>query len=273
MLDFLSFLWTAPPNVDVAIAWFIPLIASGISTIGGLASKALAKNPQVDMSKFQLGAGLPGGSVDAPYFKFTDALAQMRAAPSAAQPYLDASQDFRTGQVGLANLLTQTATGQGPSLAEALAEQQRQKNIAATLAAVSSTPGSPNVALSQRLAAQGIAQSGQTAAQQAMTGRLQEVFGAREQLGNVLGTGRQGDVAAAQAATQGEAARQAAISEIVRLALERERLGQAAAAQGEQARMQAAGKEVDFTRQLIGGVASGLAQGAGTMFGGSSKTK
>jgi hypothetical protein len=246
-----DFIWGAP-DVQLAIAWFVPLIASAIGGLGSAAAGALTKNPQVDQSQFKLGAGLEGGSVNAPFFNFEEALDKAQNAPGAANPYLQDDRQFRDQQLGLASLLGQTASGQGQSLAEAIVNQQFQKQQAQLMGAIASQPGRPNVGMSQRLAAQGSQALGANAIESAKTGRLAEIDAARALLGNVLTQGRGGDVAAGGLAVQSDVARQSAIDSILARALQREQAAAELAAAGEKARIGAEGDAVDRTRKLIG---------------------
>jgi hypothetical protein len=254
-----DWLWTAPGNVDLAIAWWIPaLVGAGASVLSAAVPSMLSKKPKVDQSQFQIGAGLPGGNVNAPYFNFTEALTQARQTPAVGSNVEGRSDQFRGQQLDLASMLGETAAGRGPSLAEALANREREKGIAATLAAVGSAPGRPNVAMAQRLAASGTAGASAEASRQAGAGGLQEIFAARDQLGNVLTQGRGGDVAVAQAMMASEEAKQRAIENILRIALQRELGAAELSGKGETARLANEQAEAEAQRRLIGGAIGGI---------------
>jgi hypothetical protein len=242
------------PDVHYAIAWFVPLIASAVSAGAGLLAP---KAKGIDQSAFKLGAGLENGSVDAPYFNFTNALARAQNSPGAANPYLENQNQFRDQQANLAALYGQTAMGQGPSLAETIVNQQFQKQQAALIGSIASQAGRPNVGMSQRLAAQGSQALGANAIEAAKTGRLAEIDTARTQLGNVLNQGRSGDLGAGSLAVQSDQARQQAINQILALAMQREQAAAELAAKGALAQTNQDNNNTDLTRKLIGSVAKG----------------
>ncbi len=255
-----DFVFGTPGKAQLAIAWFLPLITAAVGAAGSLFAPSA---PKSDPNAYKLGAGLPGGSVDAPYFNFTEELAKLQGQPSAADPYLQQEQQFRDQQLALAQTLGQTASGQGPSLAKALVEQQRQKALAANMGVVASQPGRGNVALSQRLAAQGGQAVNASAIEQGRLGQLQEIFNAQSQLGTVLGQGRAGDVASGGLATQSEAQRRAAIEAILRMAMQREATGADLSARGEAARVAAGDKQNAIDKALVGSIFGGVGAATG----------
>jgi hypothetical protein len=240
----------------LAIAWFLPLLASAV---GGVASSLLApKAPTPNSSQFQLGAGLPGGSVDSPFFNYTNALSQLQTQPNAAQPFLGQQTQFRDQQLGLSELLAAAARGEGPSLAQTIVDQNRQKGVSSVLGAVASQPGRVNAALSQRLAAQGVGAINAQALEQAKTGRLAEIQAAQQQLGQLSTAGRQGDISAGGLAVQGDSARQAAIAQILQLAQAREAEAARLAAEQERLRLSQGNLNTVAQNNVIGGAISGV---------------
>lgn len=91
-------------------------------------------------------------------------------------------------QQALSNLLQAQSQGQGPSVAQVTAQQQRDANIAAQAGMLGSQRGSSNPALAQLAAANAGAAANQQAAQQAVMGRTQEALGAQANLANLTGT-------------------------------------------------------------------------------------
>jgi len=115
-------------------------------------------------------------------------------------------------QQALANQLTAQSQGQGPSLAQVTADQQRNQNMQQAAAVLGSQRGSSNPALAQRALMDAQANAGQQAAQQAVLGRTQEALAAQGQLGNTLsGMNQQAsNFAQAQAQLQQQAGLQSA---------------------------------------------------------------
>lgn len=245
-----------PENVQLAIAWFIPLIAAAIPAAVDLLKGG---GPQVNRKKYDLNNYSP----DSDIFNYTNALKTLSESPNAVDPYLGQQQEFRSRQMNLADTLGQTAAGQGPSLAQAMAEQNRQKSIAQLLGVVASQPGRGNVALSQRLAATGTGTANATASEQAQTGRLQEVFNAQSQLGQVLNMGRSGDLGAGGLASQGASQRQSAINAILALAQQKQASAAELAVKGDAARIV---QETARQAQTDKAIGAGLAA-AGTSLG------
>lgn len=100
---------------------------------------------------------------------------------------------FRQGQVGLANLLTESANGQGPSAAQAQLQAGTDASINSALAlARSARGGNASVAMKNALMQNG--QTMQAAVTQAAQLRAQEQQQARGQLASVLDTSRGADV-------------------------------------------------------------------------------
>ena len=89
---------------------------------------------------------------------------------------------------GLANRLGLQAQGQGPSVAQTVAQQQAGQNLQNQMAMLGSQRGSSNPALAQMSASQAGANAQQQAAQQAVLGRTQEELGAQASQGNLLGS-------------------------------------------------------------------------------------
>lgn len=104
-----------------------------------------------------------------------------------------AQAEFRNRQMQLADMLQQQAAGQGPSLAELQFKQMLDRNVAAARS-VAASNAYANPALAGRLAAYGVGDANAAAARDAATARLQEVLAARDQLGAVLGQGRESDI-------------------------------------------------------------------------------
>lgn len=127
--------------------------------------------------------------------------------------------EFRAKQFALAQQLAARAAGQGPSLADLQMREATDRNIKQQMGVLAAQRGiSPG--LSARLAGNQVGALNQEAARQSAMARLAEQIAAQEQLGSVLATGQQIDIAAAQA-------NQAAANQF---ALEQARLTDAAAA-------------------------------------------
>jgi hypothetical protein len=237
-----------PANVQLAIAWFIPLIAAGVS----VASSLLNKGGTPDQAKYNLDNYSP----DSPLYDFTAALKKLQADPNVVDPYLGQQQEFRTEQMALAKNLSAQANGTGPSLAETLAAQNQQKSIASLLGVVGSQPGRGNVALSQRLAATGTGNILATSAEQAQTGKLQEMLNAQSQLGQVTAQGRAGDISAGTLAGNTQNQRQEQIRAILALAQAQQQAKANLAVSGEKERVAAAAARAAEINRAIGGAAS-----------------
>lgn len=107
------------------------------------------------------------------------------------------SKKFDARQNQLSKMLMKQAQGKGPSLAQAIVDQNRGAGQANILAQANSQRG-VSAGLAARLAGQQQNALNQQSTQQALTGRLQEQQNAQGQLGQVLAQGRAGDLAAAQ---------------------------------------------------------------------------
>lgn len=114
---------------------------------------------------------------------------------------------FRNYQLGLAAQLQAQASGQGPSLAQMQLKQATDRTLNQSLGNIRAATGA-NAGLSARTAALAGAQGLGAAANQSGQLRLQEQQTAQQQLANVAGAGRSGDLTAngqsiqAQTATQ-----------------------------------------------------------------------
>ena len=100
---------------------------------------------------------------------------------------------FRDRQMALADALQGLATGRAPSVAEALFRNTAQQNVAAANSMAASSQYA-NPALARRLAAYGAGDAIQRAAQDASIAKMQEMQAAQQALGNVLASGREGDI-------------------------------------------------------------------------------
>jgi hypothetical protein len=120
---------------------------------------------------------------------------------SAGAATVDPSQQnqWRQQQQGLSGLLWQQANGQGPSVAAQQYKTSADANANQAMALMASGRGAQGGGLASYLAAQQAGQGNMQAAQGAATGRIQEQMGARQQLGDVLNQGRQGDIGIAEA--------------------------------------------------------------------------
>lgn len=107
-------------------------------------------------------------------------------------------------QLAQINALNAQANGQGPSLADVEAQQQTQRNLAATAALAGSQRGSANSALGLRTAQEAAGNAAQAGVQAAVQGRTAEELAAQQQLTGALGTagGQAAQEAQAQAGLQ-----------------------------------------------------------------------
>lgn len=122
---------------------------------------------------------------------------------------LDTGQDlqYAGAQNAQINALAQIASGQGPSVAAVTAQQQRDANIASSMAMLGSQRGASSAGLGLRNAAMGAAQANQAASQQAALGRAQEATAAQAQLTGALSGARgQGQTTAQSQANLSQAA-------------------------------------------------------------------
>jgi hypothetical protein len=95
--------------------------------------------------------------------------------------------------MGLADQLSQQASGQGPSVAGAQFKAAADTNLAQQQALAAGARG-PGIGAAARGAAQNASNANQSLARDAATARMQEQISAREQLAGVLGQGRGQDI-------------------------------------------------------------------------------
>jgi hypothetical protein len=100
---------------------------------------------------------------------------------------------FRNRQMQLSDALMAQANGQGPSVAGSQLQQSTEQNLQAALAQAASTRGG-NLGAVQYQLGNARANIQQQAAQQLAQTRIQEQMAARAQLGDVLNSGRSGDI-------------------------------------------------------------------------------
>lgn len=192
---------------------------------------------------------------------FKDALGQTQV--SQAAPFLTQQGDFRGRQVGLADQLALSASGQGPSLVNPMAQTARENLLAQQLALQATAGGNANAGLLQRQTGINVAQGGQAIEREAMTQRMREIFDARQQLAGLVQAGRQADIQSADVASS-DYARRAAIQgdlfgkalareqEKARLELEKQRIAMGGAQQQAQSANQLAGGVISGTGSLLG---------------------
>lgn len=168
-------------------AYFGPWGAAIGGVIGGIAGlfsggsdpevvQELYKQPGLEGAQQRLGQAI---------------LAQQQ--PGKAVSALDASDAFRQQQLALTGQLAQTAQGQGPLVSEQQTKMAQENALAQALA-LQATQRGGNVGLTQRQTLGSLAQQNQAINQQGQLARLQEIFAAREALGNLASQGRLGDV-------------------------------------------------------------------------------
>lgn len=118
------------------------------------------------------------------------------AAGARGGPTIDGGpQDqFRSGQMGLVDMLQKRARGEGPSIADAQNQAATDRSLSAAAALNNSGRGAMNPALAARNLGNSMASINRDSAQAAIQGRLAEAAGATDQLGNALATGRSGDI-------------------------------------------------------------------------------
>jgi len=104
-----------------------------------------------------------------------------------------AAQDFRNGQMTLAQQLATQAAGGGVSVAGEQLKQAQTANQAATFAQLASQRGGANPGMARQAMQTSAMIQGQTA-KDAAVARMQEQMNAQNQLAGVLGAGRQGDI-------------------------------------------------------------------------------
>lgn len=172
-----------------------------------------------------------------------------------------ASNEIRARQLGLADVLNNTISGQGPSVAESQLRQEADRNASRIQGQVAAATTNP--AQRARMAAMGAAEiQGQTN-QQAATLRAQEQLAARSQLTDLLQGTRTSDlgVATNQAGLQQQAnlANQQAVNERnaqnaqLQAGIEQARLGANAtsSAAGSAARANMYGDDLRFAQFLL----------------------
>lgn len=132
--------------------------------------------------------------------QFTDQygnVAAGQAGRSAAQMDTTQSGQMRSGQQDLLDMLSASARGEGPSVAEMQLQQGQARNVAAGQAMAASQAG-VNPALAQRNAMQGVGQSNMATNQQAAMLRAQEMERSRAAYGQQLGAVRGQDMSIEQ---------------------------------------------------------------------------
>ena len=115
------------------------------------------------------------------------------ASMNAAQMETLQQGQFRDQQMSLAQQLAAQARGEGPSVAGEQLKQAQAANQAATFAQLASARGGANPGMARQAMQTSAQIQGQTARDAALA-RIQEQMGARDQLGQVLSTGRAGDI-------------------------------------------------------------------------------
>lgn len=128
------------------------------------------------------GDGPGGGTGTAPTLQVPSNMDEFKAA-----------QDFRKGQLTLAQELAIQAAGGGVSVAGEQLKQAQTSNQAATFAQLASQRGGANPGMARQAMQTSAQIQGQTA-KDAAVARMQEQMNAQNQLAGVLGTGRQGDI-------------------------------------------------------------------------------
>lgn len=138
-----------------------------------------------------------GGATVAP--TSTAARVQLSPAAQAGQTMINRAEDqqFRQGQMTLAQQLAEQAAGRGPSLAEGQLKLASDRNIKQQMAVAAAQGGNP--AMAQRGAALGQAQAARQLGADTAQARIQEQIAARQQLAGVLGQGRDQDIGVANA--------------------------------------------------------------------------
>jgi hypothetical protein len=239
-------------------------LAAGIGAAGSLGAAAIGSGSAGKQRDAAAKAGEFGQ-----YSKFREELGATNDAfknaiqdtgTSAATPFLAQQDQARLGQMSLAQLLAQQSLGQGPSLADSLTAEARDNALAQQLALQNSSRGG-NAGLNLRQAGINTAAASQGIARSGAQAKLQEIFGAREQLGGLLGQVRGGDVTAGGLASQDSLARQQMRSNLFGQALAREQAAASAAAGTLGAQEAAASRQ----QQAIGGGISGVASSVASM--------
>lgn len=161
----------------------IPLIAAGIGAVGSIGSAAIgsgAANEQrrkadeagnyANYDKYRTDLGVTNDA-------FKNALAETYNSPISD---VVSRSNTLMGQYG------QTAAGQGPFLTDPMLQSAKDNSLAQQLALNASARGG-NVGLLQRNAGINTAATNASLENSAMQNRLQEIFGARQQLASLLG--------------------------------------------------------------------------------------
>lgn len=160
-------------------------------------------------------------------------------------------------QSGLVNQLQQQASGQGPSLAAAQANQSADRGMAQQMAMAAGRGGNP--ALMQRQALMNNAAISQNAAANAVQGRMQEQMNAQGALANLSGQMRAQDIGQAGTQAQLDASHQQQVNDLTQRYL-------AMGLSVDQAQFQAQ-QDMEKTRaQMLQNDANRFGQGLGSIF-------
>ena len=201
---------------------------------------------------FEAQSGLQPGQLEETYKKQQEDLQRMSDLAAAMQP---GGTQGLAAQMDLSKQLAAMSQGQGPSVAQSMLEQERQKQVAQQAALLGSQRGaSQNVGLTGRTAARVGADVGMEAAGRAATLRQQEQLGAMEQLralsGQQVEQQRLGTAGAGQA----------------RLAAQEQALGALGRQQAAQAGVEA--QTAASQGKIMGGILSGVGSVLGASEGG-----
>jgi len=199
-------------------------------------------------------SGLQPGQLEQTYGQLQDAIKRQAEFAAAVSP---GGVQGLAAQQDLSKQLASMAQGQGPSLAQPMLEQERQKQIAQTAALLGSQRGaSQNVGLVGRTAARIGAETGMEAAGQAATLRASEQLRALQQLGEL--SGQQVAQQQAGAGMYGQSALQAQQQALdAQARQEQARTSMAAAKEG--ARADILGSTLGFAGKLAKGAEGGEA--------------
>lgn len=163
------------------------------------------------------------------------------------------NDQFRQKQASLADYLMNSATGQGPSIADQQAQMARQSLFSQGLSGLASQRNG-NPAFAQRRLFNALAQGNQAIGAQAGIQRLQEAQNAQSQLGQLLTNSRQQDLAARLAQMQ-------AAQELQKLKegqiLDRARIRSGLNTSSAQLQQQNNAAQIGFFGSLLGAAASG----------------
>lgn len=162
--------------------------------------KAKAAMDAMTAAKAQVGTGLAGGGATAA----GGVPSSIVANPTA--PGMDTSQEaqFRAGQVGLAQNLADVINGKTPSVAQMQMQQAFQQQQAQQLGMAAAMGRGGNQALAMRAAMNNTGNLGAQQASASAIQRAQEQAAARGQMGDVLNSGRAGDIGIAGANQQSQ---------------------------------------------------------------------